>query len=153
MTSSAHATTRSDRRLRTAIAAVALSGAVVALATAAFGGSGAALSAATGASLAAANLWLLARIVTSIFPDEGPEASGHPGARAGATAASSATRASAGWTVVVLLKMIGLFGVVWLLMRHGAVSPLPMLVGFGALPIGIAIGSLVSDRSAHPEDH
>jgi hypothetical protein len=37
-------------------------------------------------------------------------------------------------------------------MRHGVVSPLPMLVGFGSLPIGIAIGSLVSDRSAPPGD-
>ena len=36
----------------------------------------------------------------------------------------------------------------WLLMRHGIVSPLPMLVGFGALPIGIAIGSLLGDASA-----
>jgi hypothetical protein len=42
--------------------------------------------------------------------------------------------------------MFGLVVAVWLLMRHGVVSPLPMMVGFGALPIGIAIGSLVSDR-------
>jgi len=27
-----------------------------------------------------------------------------------------------------------------------------MLIGFGALPIGIAIGSLVSDRSGQTED-
>jgi hypothetical protein len=47
--------------------------------------------------------------------------------------------------------MVGLLAVTWLLMRHGVVSPLPMLVGFGALPIGIAIGSIVSDRGAeHP---
>jgi hypothetical protein len=44
--------------------------------------------------------------------------------------------------------MVGLVGVVWLLMRHGVVSPVPMMVGIGALPIGIAIGGLVSDRNA-----
>jgi hypothetical protein len=37
-------------------------------------------------------------------------------------------------------------------MRHGIVDPLPMVIGFTALPIGIAIGSLVSDRSAPPEN-
>ncbi len=47
-----------------------------------------------------------------------------------------------------MLKMLGLVGGVWLLMRHGVVSPIPMVVGFGSLPIGIVIGSLVSDRSA-----
>jgi hypothetical protein len=48
--------------------------------------------------------------------------------------------------------MFALSASAWLLMRHGIVSPLPMLIGFGALPIGIAIGSLVSDRSAPPEN-
>jgi hypothetical protein len=49
---------------------------------------------------------------------------------------------------VAALKMVGLVGVVWLLMRHGVVGPVAMMLGFGALPIGIAIGSLVSDRTA-----
>jgi hypothetical protein len=48
--------------------------------------------------------------------------------------------------------MVGLIAVAWLLMRRGIASPLPMLIGFGALPIGIAIGSLVSDRSGQTED-
>jgi uncharacterized membrane protein len=47
--------------------------------------------------------------------------------------------------------MFGLVVAVWLLMRYGLVSPVPLLVGFGALPIGIAIGSVVSDRGA-PSD-
>ena len=49
--------------------------------------------------------------------------------------------------MLAVVKMLGLVAVVWLLMRHGVASPIPMVVGLGALPIGIAIGSLVSDRS------
>lgn len=121
-----------DARLRTSIRAVAIAGAALVLFTLAFAGFGAAVSVAVGAGLAAGNLWLLAKIVSSLLPDD----------RRGAEAQSRA-----GWALVAVLKMFGLLAFAWLLMRHGIVSPLPMLIGFGALPIGIAIGSLVSDRS------
>jgi len=127
---------RFDARLRTSIRAVAIAGAALALFALAFAGVGAAVSVATGAALAAGNLWLLARIVTALLPDD----------RAGAEAQSRA-----GWALVAVLKMLGLLALAWLLMRHGMVSPLPMLIGFGALPIGIAIGSLVSDRTPPPD--
>jgi len=127
---------RFDARLRTSIRAVAIAGAALALFALAFAGVGAAVSVATGAALAAGNLWLLARIVTALLPDD----------RAGAEAQSRA-----GWALVAVLKMLGLLALAWLLMRHGVVSPLPMLIGFGALPIGIAIGSLVSDRTPPPD--
>ena len=128
---------RFDARLRTSIRAVAMTGAVLALCALAFAGFEAGASVAMGAALAAGNLWLLARIVTSLLPDD------RPGAEA---------QSRAGWALVAVLKMLGLLAMAWLLMRHGIVSPLPMLVGFGALPIGIAIGSLVSDRSQPPSD-
>jgi hypothetical protein len=70
-----------------------------------------------------------------------------PNDRAGAESQSRG-----GWALVAGIKMFGLVALAWLLMRHGIVSPMPMLVGFGALPIGIAIGSLVSDRNAPPEN-
>jgi hypothetical protein len=123
---------RFDKRLRTSIAAVALVGAVLALFALAFAGVSAGLSVVVGAALASGNLWVLARIVAELLPND----------RAGAEAQSRA-----GWALVAVLKMLGLVALAWLLMRHGIVSPLPMLIGFGALPIGIAIGSLVSDRS------
>jgi hypothetical protein len=94
----------------------------------------AALSVGTGAAIAAFNLWALARIVTALLPTDSK-----PAAHLPASAAS--------WALLAVLKMGGLFLVVWLLLRYALVSPLPMLIGFGALPIGIAIGSLVSDRS------
>ena len=128
---------RFDARLRTSIRAVAIAGAVLVLLALAFAGAGAALSVAAGAGLAAGNLWLLARTVSGLLPDD------RPGAEA---------QSRAGWALVAVLKMLGLLALAWLLMRHGLVSPLPMLVGFGALPIGIAIGSLVSDRRPPPEN-
>ncbi len=126
---------RFDARLRMSIRAVSITGATLALCALAFAGLGAAVSVAAGAGLAAGNLWLLARIVTSLLPDD------RPGAEA---------QSRAGWALLAVLKMFGLLALAWLLMRHGIVSPLPMLVGFAALPIGIAIGSLVSDRRPPP---
>jgi hypothetical protein len=122
-----------DARMRTSIRVVALVGVVLALFGAAFAGLAAGFSVAAGAALAAGNLWLLARIVAELLPSdqEGAEA-----------------QSRAGWALVAVLKMFGLLALAWLLMRHGIVEPLPMLVGFAALPIGIAIGALVSDRSA-----
>jgi hypothetical protein len=116
---------------------VLVSGAALGLLALAFASVRAGLSVLVGAALAAGNLWLLARIVSELLPSD----------REGAEAQSRS-----GWSLVALLKMFGLVALAWLLMRHGIVSPLPMLIGFGALPIGIAIGSLVSDRSAPPEN-
>jgi hypothetical protein len=109
--------------------------AVLALFGFAFAGVPAGLSVALGGGLAVGNLWILARIVSELLPTD----------RAGAEAQSRG-----GWALVAVLKILGLLAVAWLLMRHAPaiVSPLPLLVGFAALPIGIAIGSLVSDRSA-----
>jgi ATP synthase I subunit len=128
---------RFDARLRTSLRAVTVAGAALGLLALAFASVGAGLSVLAGAALAAGNLWLLARIVSELLPSD----------RAGAEAQSRG-----GWALVAALKMFGLVAVAWLLMRHGIVSPMPMLIGFGALPIGIAIGSLVSDRSAPPEN-
>ncbi len=123
--------------MRVAVVSVAAAGGVMALGAAAFVGLGAAISVALGAALAVGNLWVLARIIAALLPTD-------------AVAASAQSRAA--WALLAVLKMGALFAVVWLLMRHGVVDPLPMLIGFMSLPIGIAIGSLVSDRSAAPED-
>jgi hypothetical protein len=52
------------------------------------------------------------------------------------------------WGIFAVVKMLVLFGGMWLLMTNGLVAPIPLVVGYGALPIGIAIGSLVSDKAA-----
>lgn len=122
-----------DARMRVSLSAVAVTGALLSLGALVFFGVSTAFSVAVGGAIATANLWALARIIAALLPSEAD------GAR---------TQSRAGWALLAALKMFGLVALVWLLMRHGVVSPLPMVVGFGALPIGIAIGSLVSDRSA-----
>jgi hypothetical protein len=128
-----------EPRMRTVLAGVAASGAVLTLGALAFAGVGVALSVSVGAGLALGNLWALARIVVALLPGE---------SSAGGSGPSVAPN-TASWALLGVLKMVGLMAVVWLLMRYGLVSPLPMVVGFGALPIGIAIGSLVSDRGGN----
>jgi ATP synthase I chain len=122
--------------MRLCLLAVAASGTTFAVGAWAVFGARSALSVALGSGIATANLWVLGRIVAALLPVESA------GARA---------QSRAGWVLVATLKMVGLVGVLWLLMRHGGVSPLSLMAGFGALPIGIAIGSLVSDRSAPTE--
>ncbi len=131
---------RFDPPLRASLRAVGLAGCLLAAGALELAGARAAISVALGAALAAGNLWALARVVTALLPDEGAA----PDARS--RAARSSARNRGGWAAVALTKTFGLLAVAWLLMRHGIVSPLPMLIGFGSLPIGIAIGSLVSNR-------
>ena len=119
-----------DSRMRTAIVTVGVVGAGTSLAALFVFGPRLALSVAIGASLAVSNLWALSRIVAPMF-----QSAPHAGGRGAQV-------------LLVVPKMLGLLVATWLLMRQGVVSPMPMLVGFGSLPIGIVIGSLVSDRSA-----
>jgi len=126
-----------DRRMRTSIVAVAACAAAFTAGALAFASTRAAIAVALGGALAAGNLWLLARVVAALLPDS-------------RSAAEAQSRGA--WGLVAALKMVGLVAVAWLLMRRGIAAPLPMLIGFGALPIGIAIGSLVSDRSGQTED-
>ena len=130
---------RLDARLRASLVAVGLTGATFALVALAFFGVSAAFSVGVGAGLATVNLWALARIVAALLP-------GETGGPNGGTGGSPGPSGAVAWALLGIVKMFALFAVVWLLMRHGVVSGLPMVVGFGALPIGIAIGSLVSDR-------
>jgi hypothetical protein len=123
--------------MRTSIAMVAIAGAALTASSLVGFDLAAARSVGVGAVIAVVNLWVLGRIVAGLLPTE---------------AAGARAQSRAAWALVAAVKMLGLVAAVWLLMRHGVVSPLPMLVGLGALPIGIAIGSLVSDRSPASED-
>jgi hypothetical protein len=123
--------------MRRVLAAVAITGAVLSVGALAVSGLWSAFSVAVGAAIATANLWVLARVVRALLPTDAE------GAR---------TQSRGAWALVAALKMVGLFGVVWLLMRHGVVAPLSLVVGLGSLPIGIAIGGLVSDRNAPADE-
>jgi hypothetical protein len=133
-----------DARLRATLASVAACGAVLTLGSLPVLGPARTISVATGAALAAANLWVLARIVTALLP-------GAPPGDDGGHRPEPEPRRAGAWTLLALTKMGALFALVWLLMRYSLVSPIPMLAGFASLPLGIAIGSLVSDRSLRGE--
>jgi len=123
-------------RIGTSLRAVVLSGIALTLPALAFG-SGAALSVAAGAALALGNLWVIAKVVSALLPED---------------SARALRQSRFAWALVAALKTAALLGVMWLLMRQGFVSPLATLIGLLSLPIGIAIGSLVSDRSAPFDD-
>ena len=57
-----------------------------------------------------------------------------------------ASRGAGAWRIVGGLKMLLLFGGVWLLLTSRAVDPIPFVVGLGALPIGLVTGSLLRPR-------
>jgi hypothetical protein len=123
-----------DARLRTILVAVAVLGGALGIGAAALFGLRCGLSVAIGAGVALANLYALARLVAVLIPsDENHKAA--PGGRAA-------------WMVVGMLKMFLLFGGVWLLFSFHVVDVLPFFAGLACLPIGIAIGSIVSDRRA-----
>ena len=126
---------RLDPRMLTALAGVASFGVLFTLGAAIVGDGWTVLSVAIGAIIAAANLFVLAQIVAAMVA---------------ATAGEEKQGSTAGvWGIFAVVKMLVLFGVTWLLMTKGVVAPIPLVVGYGSLPIGIAIGSLVSDKTTH----
>lgn len=131
---------RLDARMRVALVSVLGVGSLLAAAATALFGGRTGLSVAAGAGLAFGNLWALSRVVASLLPQEGDAAAGKPVKGPGA------------WGLVAPLKTVGLLVAAWMLLSYRVAAPLPMLVGFGALPIGIAIGALVSDRRPQPKE-
>ena len=118
---------RLDPRMRTALGAVGVAGAVFSAVGAAVYGARAGVSCAIGAGIAASNLYALARIIAALIS---------PVASRGATK----------WVLALLLKLGLLFGGTWLLLLWGVASVVPLVAGYMTLPLGIACGSLVSDR-------
>lgn len=121
---------RADSRLVTSFEAVGVTGALLAAAAAGWFGQVAAVSVAMGALIALANLYVLSRIVAAVA----------------APYADAAKNAGFVWGVIALGKILVLFGGIWWLMARHMVDPLPLVAGYGSLPIGIAIGAVVSDK-------
>jgi hypothetical protein len=125
--------------MQTALGAVVAFGLLFAVGAALLWGLRAAISVGAGALLAASNLWVLSRIIARVLGNmtssdgaDSPEPKGGGGL----------------WAVLALVKMLVLFGGVWILMTKGLVDPIALVVGYGSMPIGIAIGALVSDKTA-----
>lgn len=57
------------------------------------------------------------------------------------------------WALMAVLKLIGLFACVGIILWRGAVPPLAFVIGYGALPIGISIGTLIKPAQPRKSDH
>jgi hypothetical protein len=137
-----------------AIAAAVL-GVVFTLVALAFFGSRTALSVALGAAIAVANLVMMSAIVRAMLrPDETDTSASAaaPEAQANADTAepelervdhvAEGKRGAAAWGAFGLLKIVLLFGGIYVLLTKGLVDPMPLVVGYGVLPLGIAASSL-----------
>lgn len=120
-----------ERRIRTLLATVAVIGLLSTCACAFAFGVYPAISVFVGAAIAWANLYGLARIVQLIAPADD----------------AKPRKGAGGWVVFALLKVVLAVGLVWVLWKLGLVQPLPLLAGFASLPIGIAIGAFIGDRT------
>jgi hypothetical protein len=83
------------------------------------------LSSALGATVASTNLYLLAKIVGNATAGKGPGL----------------------WGVLGAVKAIALLVVVWGLLKISLVDPIGLVIGFGALPVGIFASSAVAPRA------
>lgn len=121
--------------IKTSVKAATVLGAIFTLA--AFGTHDArtAMSVGLGAAIAVANLLTMRAIVRALVraPDgeegEDDEKKDHRAA---------GKRGGAAWGVFALFKIFILFGGIWILLSKGLVAPIPLVVGYGVLPLGIA---------------
>lgn len=150
-----------------AIAGAAI-GAFMSLAALGLYGGRTAISVAVGAFIAVANLVMLSALIRAILrPPEGQDLDptstagaegegegdgkgdregGDASAAPGATPdhAAEAKRGGAAWGVFGLFKILFLFGGIWILLTRGLVDPIPLVVGYGVLPLGIVAAGLMA---------
>ena len=153
-----------------AISAGVLGLALSIAALAVFGGR-AGLSVAAGAMIAVANLVTMSAIIRALLRPAEAEAEAIAAAeaeKADAEAkgearaegdpdeeedeppvdhAAQGKRGGAAWGVFALLKILVLFGGIYLLLTKGLVDPIALVVGYGVLPLGIAASSLFNSFS------
>jgi hypothetical protein len=110
-----------DAPMRAAIVSVFLTGLCFALAGLAIFGPRAGLGVLFGGLIATANLFVFSRVVRAFLDKKGN---------------------TAPWAVIAVLKMVFLFGGVWLLLQSGIVSAMSLAMGYAALPLGVTLASL-----------
>jgi hypothetical protein len=120
-----------DRAFRTVFATVAATGVALAAGDLFLRGASGALSVLVGAAIALANLYVLRRILSVVLVPH----------------SDASTHGAAAWGVISIGKLMILCGTMWALMTRHLVAPIDLFVGYVSLPIGIAIGSVVSDKT------
>jgi len=114
------ATTERDSNLTAAYITVCAAGGLMLLGAGIAYGMRTMLAVGVGAALAVSNLWVLERLVAAYLKSTGVR-----------------------WTAIAAIKASVLVTTVLLLVKSGAVDLLPIVAGFGALPIGIAFSGLL----------
>jgi hypothetical protein len=131
-----------------AVKAAAILGAIFTLVAAGLYSAHTALSVAVGAGIAIANLLMLRAIIRALIraPGEpkGSDAEDSTGEKTSQDHAEIGRRGGVAWAVFAVLKIFLLFGGVWILLTRGLVAPIPLVLGYGVLPLGIAAASLWS---------
>ncbi len=94
----------------------------------AFFGASAGFGVAVGGAIATANLWLFARIGQAFLSEKG----------------------RGPWIAIAIVKLVFLFGGVFLLIKNDIVSGISLAVGYAAMPLGITLGSLFGPKP--PDD-
>ena len=118
-----------DAPMRAAVWSVFLCGLCFAVIAAAVVDFRTALSVLAGGLIATANLMVFARVGQAIL---------------------SGKERAAPWAAVAFVKLTLLFGGVWILLKSGYVTGIPLAAGYAALPFGIVIGTLLGPKP--PED-
>ncbi|WP_169796448.1 ATP synthase subunit I [Chondromyces crocatus] len=116
--------------MRAALVAVAATTAVLTLGALFSYSPRVALGVGLGGCIAVLNLYVFAKIVDAFIGRRGN---------------------AAPWAVIAVIKVVGLIGAVWLILRTNVVPPLSLTVGFSALIVGITLGSLFGPKP--PDDH
>lgn len=145
-----------------AVAAGAIGAALTLGALAIFGGK-TALSVGVGALIAVANLVTLSAIIRAMLqPAEaagteeevatvaGPGEDARADVQPAPNHVAQGTRGGAAWGAFALVKIIVLFGGIWVLLTRGWVDPMPLVVGYGVLPLGITASGLFGSLAPRP---
>lgn len=119
---------RADRTFEVTLRAVSVT--ALALSVGAFvrSGGGAAASTLVGGAVAVANLMAMRQILGGVI-DSTTEGDLNKGRR---------------WGTLAVLKLFGLFAVVAIVLIRRWAAPLPFVVGYVSLPVGIAVGALLT---------
>jgi hypothetical protein len=127
------------------------------------------LSVAAGSTIAVANLVTMSAIIRALLRPAEAEAEAIAAAEAEKAAAAAkgealeeeepeppvdhareGKRGGAAWGLFAVLKIVVLFGGIYLLLTKGMVDPIALVVGYGVLPLGIAASSLVNSLAPRP---
>jgi hypothetical protein len=143
-----------------AISAAALGAAMTLGGLGLFGGR-TALSIGAGTVIAVANLVSMNAIIRAMLrPAEAeaeaasaPASDGEIKEEAAAPApdhVAEGKRGGAAWGAFALVKIVVLFGGIWILLTRGLVDPIPLVVGYGVLPLGITVSGLFTSLTPRP---